>query len=129
MVVLVDVQSIHIAKIQSVFVMKISLVCTYLICHLLFQFLSNFLLNSLGIPPNCDFVNPCNDEPCFNGGTCHITDQSGNFTCICPFEFTGPLCQININCPQLPCLNGGTCSRGVCICPQGLFTFDILFQH
>lgn len=36
-------------------------------------------------------INECYDRPCKNGAQC-INNQ-GSFTCICPPDFTGPLCE------------------------------------
>ncbi len=69
---------------------------------------------------------PCSGAPAFNcTGNC-----SGNGTCIaeetcqCDADFTGTLCETNIdNCSPNLCQNGGTCTDGVddftCACPGG----------
>jgi len=48
-----------------------------------------FFFNSVVIP------NPCDPSPCANNGTCE--DVSGNATCVCPPEYTGPTCEGNIS--------------------------------
>jgi hypothetical protein len=48
----------------------------------------------------------------------------GSFSCICPIEYTGTLCnQLKDSCAILPCSNGGTCINMVtdysCLCVPG----------
>ena len=63
-----------------------------------FCFISNFyryfflflsLTEALPEPPN-----PCDVNPCEYGSTCHNEDSNG-FTCICPPDFVGDLCQFS----------------------------------
>ena len=50
--------------------------------------------------------------PCLNSGDCHpdyrYLNGAGNFTCSCPVEYTGTLCELDVNeCNvSTPCLNG-----------------------
>lgn len=53
-------------------------------------------------------INECYDGPCKNGAQC-INNQ-GSFTCICPPDFTGPLCEtgkmeILVNLVKLTCIS------------------------
>ncbi|XP_040824205.1 cubilin [Ochotona curzoniae] len=55
----------------------------------------------------------CSSNPCQNGGTC--LDLHDSFFCICPSQWTGPLCSTDVNECQiysgtpLGCQNGATC--------------------
>ncbi|RUS79627.1 hypothetical protein EGW08_012596 [Elysia chlorotica] len=65
---------------------------------------------------------PCDSDPCLNGGTCQ--SGYGNFTCTCVVGFTGKRCEINIDdCLPKPCKNGGVChdllNDYVCVCVSG----------
>ncbi|KAI1900651.1 hypothetical protein AGOR_G00052110 [Albula goreensis] len=70
-------------------------------------------------------LDECLRHGCQNGGTC--VDGVGLYTCICPHNFTGPLCEWSfppIKCDQdLQCANGGACSEGIwganCTCVPG----------
>ena len=49
--------------------------------------------------------------PCRNGGEClpdyRYLDGGGNFTCLCPEEYTGTRCELDVDkCKDKPCLNG-----------------------
>ena len=37
---------------------------------------------------------PCDSNPCQNGGSC--IDANGNYTCMCPVEFEGPNCDVTV---------------------------------
>jgi len=60
-------------------------------------------------------VEQCDSLACSNGGVCYAidTDNDGILDpqCICPFNFTGPLCETPASC-NMTCLNGGTCQFG-----------------
>jgi hypothetical protein len=65
---------------------------------------------------------PCDPNPCLNGGTCD--HSTGVAVCSCADGYTGETCETNIDeCAPNPCANGGTCSDGVasftCACPAG----------
>ena len=69
-------------------------------------------------------VTLCKGNPCFNGATC--VENANSFTCVCPPEFNGPLCAIQLmSCASSPCMNGGTClevmngANFTCHCPLG----------
>ncbi|KAG8545326.1 hypothetical protein GDO81_021075 [Engystomops pustulosus] len=74
----------------------------------------------------------CGNLLCHNGGTCISALKTPK--CVCPDDFTGPLCQYPVNspCNSSPCYNGGTCKFVTeepfyqCICPQN---FNGLFCH
>jgi hypothetical protein len=58
--------------------------------------------------------NPCDPNPCLNGGTCIDGD------CECTDDYIGPDCGTPNPCFPNPCLNGGTCfNNGQCSCPPG----------
>lgn len=66
--------------------------------------------------------NPCEPNPCQNGGTCENNPNS--YTCGCLAGYTGTNCETEIDeCASNPCLNGGTCIDGVnaysCTCAAG----------
>ena len=67
---------------------------------------------------------PCDNNPCLNGGSCSSTGGS-QFTCSCPPEYTGQVCNVTVNpCDSNPCEYGGTCSPGTelvytCSCLAG----------
>jgi hypothetical protein len=65
---------------------------------------------------------PCQSQPCQNGGSCRFDGSVA--LCECPAGFSGALCETNVNdCPADACENGGTCVDGVgsysCACPAG----------
>ena len=41
-----------------------------------------------------DYINPCSTIECHNGGDC-ITDDFGQFKCVCPSGFNGTYCENN----------------------------------
>lgn len=47
---------------------------------------------------------PCGSTPCQNGGTC-APDGVNDFTCECPVQFTGSICQTDVN--ECTAMNGG----------------------
>lgn len=54
-------------------------------------------------------IDICQSNPCLNGGICSRTGIDC-FMCVCPFGFTGTLCDQRINpCYSSPCFNGATC--------------------
>ncbi|XP_074860207.1 sushi, nidogen and EGF-like domain-containing protein 1 isoform X2 [Carettochelys insculpta] len=73
-------------------------------------------------PPECDEIDECGSQPCFNGGLCK--DRVAQFLCVCEAGYTGTLCELEIDeCQSDPCKNGGTCKDRpgafVCHCPDG----------
>lgn len=65
---------------------------------------------------------PCDPNPCQNGGSC--TAGATGAECSCPAGYEGDHCQTNIDdCTPNPCANGGVCVDGVneftCQCPAG----------
>ena len=69
------------------------------------------------------YADPCDNNPCVNGGTC--SSNGGQFTCACPSEYKGHLCNVAVNpCDSKPCKHGGACSPGIglaytCSCSAG----------
>ncbi|CAJ1963715.1 unnamed protein product [Cylindrotheca closterium] len=57
----------------------------------------------------------CDSLACANRGECYAfydrNDAIVDTQCICPFNFTGPLCEIPALC-DTTCLNGGSCQFG-----------------
>ena len=39
-----------------------------------------------------DQCDPCNPDPCINGGTCHV-DEDYDYQCLCPDGYTGDHCE------------------------------------
>uniref|UniRef100_A0A452GL73 Uncharacterized protein n=1 Tax=Gopherus agassizii TaxID=38772 RepID=A0A452GL73_9SAUR len=73
-------------------------------------------------PPECDEINECLSQPCFNRGLCK--DRIAEFLCLCEAGYTGPHCELEIDeCQSDPCKNGGTCKdlpgSFACHCPDG----------
>ncbi|XP_053906103.1 neurocan core protein isoform X2 [Cuculus canorus] len=64
-------------------------------------------------------ADPCQNNPCLHGGTCHANGTVCG--CSCAPGFTGENCEIDIDdCLSSPCQNGGTCidevNSFVCLC-------------
>ncbi|XP_068707230.1 fibropellin-1-like [Montipora foliosa] len=54
--------------------------------------------------------NPCQPNPCENGGTCNRGHGGKLFECVCKEGFTGNKCEVSKSaCVSSPCVNGGTC--------------------
>ncbi|CAH1241297.1 COL6A3 [Branchiostoma lanceolatum] len=49
-------------------------------------------------PPTCIPPDPCLADPCYNGGTCVRTGLTTDFTCTCPSDYTGDICQSYTAC-------------------------------
>ncbi|XP_005082151.1 protein crumbs homolog 2 isoform X1 [Mesocricetus auratus] len=64
---------------------------------------------SHNLTQGCVSEDVCSPNPCFNGGTCHITWN--DFYCTCPDNFTGPACAQQLWCPSQPCLPPATCEE------------------
>ena len=66
------------------------------------------------------------DNPCHNDGICYLDYQRQKLACVCPLQFSGPLCERRANKSCQMCLNGGVCVFGAedesvrCECPEGL---------
>ncbi|GFU47450.1 hypothetical protein NPIL_135732, partial [Nephila pilipes] len=73
-----------------------------------------FLLGAVALETQDEkLADPCTDQPCKNGGTCKIDNNS--FRCECPFPYTGKKCDKECKCEK------GTCKlkdgNTVCVCP------------
>ncbi|KAA0719812.1 Protein crumbs -like protein 2 [Triplophysa tibetana] len=55
----------------------------------------------------CISDDTCKVQPCLNGGECTVTWN--DFTCSCPRNFTGKMCETRVWCVSDPCVNGGHC--------------------
>ncbi|XP_029372725.1 protocadherin Fat 3 isoform X2 [Echeneis naucrates] len=69
------------------------------------------------------FPDACLGMPCRNGATC-TSLPSGGFSCICPPQFTGIRCELEMTaCVPNPCQNGGVCkaigNAFLCSCRRG----------
>lgn len=67
-------------------------------------------------------IDPCDNAPCKNGGTC--TSGDDKFTCKCPWGFEGPTCEAKVNpCDRSPCRKGTVCKQNddnfLCLCSGG----------
>ena len=66
--------------------------------------------------------NYCDSNPCQFGSTC----ERNTGDCICPFGYTGSVCETSLFCESSPCLMGGTCTDHpetggfTCTCITGL---------
>lgn len=67
--------------------------------------------------------NPCDPNPCQNGGQC--VDQDNSYQCLCQEGFSGTNCELGLRnnpCDANPCQNGGQCTavdgKPVCTCPE-----------
>uniref|UniRef100_UPI00358F3622 EGF-like repeat and discoidin I-like domain-containing protein 3 isoform X2 n=1 Tax=Myxine glutinosa TaxID=7769 RepID=UPI00358F3622 len=63
-----------------------------------------------------EVMDPCNPNPCFNGGWCDTPDldvegSATVVTCKCPAGYEGPRCERDVKECELdaPCKNGGEC--------------------
>ncbi|ROT61522.1 G-protein coupled receptor 64 [Penaeus vannamei] len=85
---------------------------------------------------NCSRIDPCaavSSNPCHNGGSCvrsstnpqsHVRQESGEYTCLCPFGFFGGTCERRDPCSSSPCLHGSACANVTdteftCNCTEG----------
>ncbi|XP_047474464.1 uncharacterized protein LOC125028902 [Penaeus chinensis] len=85
---------------------------------------------------NCSRIDPCaavSSNPCHNGGSCvrrpaspqsHVRQESGEYTCLCPFGFFGGTCERRDPCASSPCLHGSACANVTdtdftCNCTEG----------
>ncbi|XP_063682518.1 neurogenic locus notch homolog protein 1-like [Bolinopsis microptera] len=66
---------------------------------------------------NCEeIIDPCDDNPCENGGRCTTLEDGISFKCDCTGTvepgYHGDTCQIEFDpCDDTPCENGGTCTK------------------
>ncbi|EGW04608.1 Crumbs-like 2 [Cricetulus griseus] len=74
--------------------------------------------HSSHLTQGCVSENMCKPNPCFNGGTCHITWN--DFYCTCSDNFTGPTCAQQLWCPSQPCLPPATCEE----VPDGFVSWE-----
>ncbi|XP_072040242.1 IgGFc-binding protein-like [Amphiura filiformis] len=69
----------------------------------------------------CTEVNPCEPNPCLNGGICTAFQDLLSYECTCVHGYCGLRCQNPPPCSSNPCQNGGTCvNEGCnyrCVCP------------
>lgn len=73
--------------------------------------------------------NPCQPNPCNNGGSCKVNSMTNSPICDCSPEYSGEFCDMEVYktfhdpCADGPCVNGGSCSvfnyEAVCKCPGG----------
>jgi len=67
---------------------------------------------------SCEEIDPCNPNPCQNGGTC--TDTGSIAECVCIDGYTGPTCEVPPDpCIGVDCGEQGTCVDGICECYAG----------
>jgi len=62
-----------------------------LVSHCLYEITTS--ISAIGT--RCEIAtNPCQRNPCLNGGTCSVaTTTASGYTCSCPTQFTGTNCQ------------------------------------
>ncbi|XP_071853924.1 uncharacterized protein [Apostichopus japonicus] len=101
--------------------------CRHCVCLMGTVLCSDVLIEGCDVDatqaPTTPAMDPCDLQPCLNGGTC----RSGLFSlyaCVCPPGYVGETCNIRVQidpCRPSPCLNGGTCSPDgnsfTCACP------------
>jgi Notch-like protein len=58
-------------------------------------------------------IDPCQNNPCENSGTCIRTVYNNNFRCVCPTNYSGRTCNIPIKnyCASSPCFLNSTCEN------------------
>lgn len=58
-------------------------------------------------------IDPCQNNPCENSGTCIRTKYNNNFRCVCPTNYSGRTCNIYIKnfCSSSPCFSNATCEN------------------
>ncbi|XP_077182634.1 protocadherin Fat 2 isoform X2 [Paroedura picta] len=84
---------------------------------------SRGVVEEAGIRQCCPQTGACSSNPCLNNGLC-AEKQSGGYSCICPIQFSGELCEVADSlCEAKPCLHGGTCTLSQtgsykCHCPD-----------
>ena len=81
-------------------------------------------------------VNPCNPQPCYNGGLCKANAETTSYVCICLPGYHGNRCEFVVEtttvrpfnpCDRNPCINSGYCvpnlSQGTyhCVCTESFF--------
>ncbi|XP_035217057.1 protein crumbs-like isoform X1 [Stegodyphus dumicola] len=58
---------------------------------------------------NCSVKQKCEDNPCFNGGTCENIDKDPQYKCKCPLGHIGYHCNIRNECHPSKCNHQGDC--------------------
>jgi hypothetical protein len=94
-----------------------SKVIKYIICfcRLSFSFFSlSYCLCTSGYTGlDCRIIDSCAYNPCSNNGICHQLSSKGDFSCQCLPNYSGSLCELQINICQL---NTSSClSTEICI--------------
>ncbi|XP_071493021.1 uncharacterized protein [Diadema antillarum] len=74
----------------------------------------------------CVAAQPCQYQPCRNGGTCSESADGLSWSCDCPEMYQGALCERLVDhCQGSPCQAGGSCvslaadRSFLCLCPYG----------
>ena len=67
-------------------------------------------------------LNPCEVQPCNNGGICKVTGAT--YECQCQAGFQGDNCETEINeCESSPCYGGASCLDKVSyFCKNNFYT-------
>ncbi|XP_027890839.1 protein crumbs homolog 1-like [Xiphophorus couchianus] len=67
-----------------------------------------YQFTTVNVLPGCHSDDTCKDNPCLNNGQCQVTWN--DFTCVCPSNFSGRLCETRLWCIEKPCFEGAICA-------------------
>ena len=68
---------------------------------------------TISLPLFISVLDPCESDPCVNGGTCVVVDPFSSM-CMCLAGYSGPVCEVNIDeCLTADCSQGTSCQDGI----------------
>lgn len=105
----------------------------FVMFYFILIFLAIMYLSVIMTGQNCEqYINPCDEAPCINNGSC--TPDGSTFRCVCTIGFEGETCdQPWVTCREGFCQNGGHCGplggTEFCVCLPGFKGNSIFFIY